>query len=156
MENMTVKQLQDILKNLDLPYTANRKSELIDRIRNATEIKAAKAAKEAEKQAKREAEEAAKKARRERSEQRKQEWYERYEKNQHKQEWYRSAPSLPMSSLDTSFSTLGLNKYAIQDGDVARAFKRLSLLHHPDRGGNTEMQQKITVARDVLLQYGYK
>ncbi len=35
---------------------------------------------------------------------------------------------------------------------VAAAFRALALTHHPDRGGNTELMTKITLARDAALR----
>ena len=36
--------------------------------------------------------------------------------------------------------------HPIKEGDVKRAFRRLSLLHHPDRGGNNQRFQEINEA----------
>ncbi len=151
---MTIKQLQEILKNLDLPISGKRKADLIDRIRNASEIKAARAAKEAAKKAKAEAKakrDAARKARQE-ADDRRNAKYANYTNAPPP----RPSPVVYTSPVDKACAVLGLTRSRIQNGDVNRAFKTLSLKHHPDRGGDTEMQQNITMARDTLLQFGYK
>ena len=40
--------------------------------------------------------------------------------------------------------------HPIKEGDVKRAFRRLSLLHHPDRGGNNQRFQEINEAYTFL------
>lgn len=34
---------------------------------------------------------------------------------------------------------------------ISAAFRRLSMIHHPDRGGETEKFHEITAARDLLI-----
>lgn len=47
------------------------------------------------------------------------------------------------------YSTLGVNKDA-QPEDIKRAYQRLAMRHHPDRGGNAAEFQKIQEAYDTL------
>jgi len=35
---------------------------------------------------------------------------------------------------------------------IIRRYKELAAIHHPDKGGNTEKMQEITVARDIILE----
>ena len=48
-------------------------------------------------------------------------------------------------------SLLGLTD-AHDESDVNEARRRLSVIHHPDRGGDTETMAAINVAVDLLLQ----
>lgn len=63
--------------------------------------------------------------------------------------------SFSSTSLTDAFRFLELTSGNIQPGDVNRAFKRLSLKYHPDKGGTTEQQQKLTQCRELLKNYGY-
>jgi hypothetical protein len=56
------------------------------------------------------------------------------------------------TTLDMAFDALGLSKDATQK-DVTKAFRKLSLKHHPDKGGDTEKFQKISRANDRLEEY---
>jgi len=47
------------------------------------------------------------------------------------------------------YSTLGVNKNATQD-DIRKAYKKQSMQHHPDRGGNEEVFKKINEAYSTL------
>ena len=47
------------------------------------------------------------------------------------------------------YSTLGVTKNASQD-DIRRAYKKMSMQHHPDRGGNEEQFKKINEAYSTL------
>ena len=52
-------------------------------------------------------------------------------------------------NLNEHYETLGVNKNSSQD-EIKKAFRKLSLKHHPDRGGNNEKFQKINAAYEVL------
>ena len=47
------------------------------------------------------------------------------------------------------YSTLGVNKNASPE-ELKRAYRKLAMKHHPDRGGNEDHFKKITEAYDVL------
>ena len=47
------------------------------------------------------------------------------------------------------YATLGLSKSATE-ADIKTAFKKLALLHHPDRGGDTQQFSAINEAYEVL------
>ena len=47
------------------------------------------------------------------------------------------------------YEVLGLTKDASMD-EVKKAYKRLALLHHPDKGGNVEEFRKITDAYEKI------
>lgn len=47
------------------------------------------------------------------------------------------------------YATLGVAKNATQD-EIKRAFRKLASQHHPDKGGDTAVFQKIQAAYDVL------
>lgn len=47
------------------------------------------------------------------------------------------------------YKTLGINKNATQD-EIKRAYRKLAMKHHPDRGGNSEQFKKINEAYDTL------
>ena len=47
------------------------------------------------------------------------------------------------------YSTLGVTKNASQD-DIRKAYKKMSMQHHPDRGGNEEQFKKINEAYSTL------
>lgn len=47
------------------------------------------------------------------------------------------------------YSTLGVDKNASQD-DIKKAYRRLSMKHHPDRGGNDEKFKEICQAYETL------
>lgn len=48
------------------------------------------------------------------------------------------------------YEVLGLTKDASMD-EVKKAYKKLALLHHPDKGGNVEEFRKITEAYDKIV-----
>lgn len=47
------------------------------------------------------------------------------------------------------YKTLGVNKAATQD-DIKRAYKKLVMQHHPDRGGDAEQFKRVTEAYETL------
>jgi curved DNA-binding protein len=47
------------------------------------------------------------------------------------------------------YSTLGVDKNATSD-EIKKAYKRLAMKHHPDRGGDTQLFQNISQAYDTL------
>jgi molecular chaperone DnaJ len=47
------------------------------------------------------------------------------------------------------YKTLGVDKQASAD-DIKRAFRKLAMQHHPDRGGNEAQFKEIQAAYDVL------
>jgi len=50
------------------------------------------------------------------------------------------------------WDVLRIERYKATPDSVNAAFKALALTHHPDRGGNTELMTKITLARDAALR----
>lgn len=51
--------------------------------------------------------------------------------------------------MDDHYTTLGVGKTATQD-EIKTAYRKLASKHHPDRGGDTAVFQKIQAAYDVL------
>jgi curved DNA-binding protein len=47
------------------------------------------------------------------------------------------------------YSTLGVKETATQE-EIKKAYKKLAMKHHPDRGGDTELFQSISQAYDTL------
>ena len=47
------------------------------------------------------------------------------------------------------YSTLGVGKNATDD-DIKKAYRKLAMKHHPDRGGDESTFKKISEAYDVL------
>ena len=57
-----------------------------------------------------------------------------------------------MQKPNDSFTVLGLDSNANME-DVKAAYRKLSMQHHPDKGGNNERFIEITEARDKCLSY---
>lgn len=53
----------------------------------------------------------------------------------------------------THYSTLGINEDASPD-DIKQAYRKLASKHHPDKGGDTAMFQKIQAAYDTIGDEG--
>ena len=54
-------------------------------------------------------------------------------------------------SVDTAKRLLGFDEsYTPSTDDVAKAWKKKALEHHPDRGGDAEMMKQVNIAHDVL------
>lgn len=51
--------------------------------------------------------------------------------------------------MDDHYQTLGVEKTATAD-EIKRAYRKLASQHHPDKGGDTAMFQKVQAAYDVL------
>ena len=101
--------------------------------------------------------------RKEQSEQRKREWEQRQKQNKWEQEqfadffWGRNFNSflfgIKQSQKPTeSYALLGL-KIDAEIGDVKSAYRKLSILHHPDKGGKQDVFISITDAKNKCLSY---
>lgn len=69
--------------------------------------------------------------------------------------WFRMASMFNMFKAPiptASFTVLGLSSDATEE-DVKTAFRKLSLQHHPDKGGNAEKFTEIVEAKNKVLQY---
>ena len=51
--------------------------------------------------------------------------------------------------MSNHYETLGLNENASQD-EIKKKYRKLSLKHHPDRGGDQEKFKEISVAYEIL------
>ena len=51
--------------------------------------------------------------------------------------------------MSTYYDILGVHKTSTQD-EIKQAYKKLAKVHHPDKGGNTELFQKIQTAYETL------
>jgi hypothetical protein len=56
------------------------------------------------------------------------------------------------NNIDNYLSTLGFDKIPVLD-DLNKKYRELVMQHHPDKGGNSEMFQKITEAKNYILRY---
>lgn len=58
---------------------------------------------------------------------------------------------MPQKAVDTTafYDLLGVSKTA-SEGEIRKAYRKLALQHHPDRGGDDEQFKKITRAYEVL------
>ena len=51
--------------------------------------------------------------------------------------------------MESYYDILGVKRDALQE-DIKKAYRKLSMKHHPDRGGNKEIFQKINEAYQTL------
>ena len=56
-----------------------------------------------------------------------------------------------MINTNLYYEILGVNKNSSED-EIKKAYRKQSLKHHPDRGGNNEQFQKINTAYEVLKE----
>ena len=71
--------------------------------------------------------------------------------NQSKQSLEREiALSKPSQERIEAYKTLGL-EFGADSKEVKKAFRKLSPIHHPDKGGNIEIFQKLVHAKELLL-----
>jgi DnaJ family protein A protein 2 len=65
--------------------------------------------------------------------------------------FHHAARGAPQQAVDTSafYDMLGVSKTA-SEGEIKKAYRKLALQHHPDRGGDDEQFKKITRAYEVL------
>ena len=63
-----------------------------------------------------------------------------------------SAPAKPSSPKESHYAVLGVSKTA-SDDEIKRAFRKLILKCHPDKGGNPEEFIKVRDSYDVLKSY---
>lgn len=54
--------------------------------------------------------------------------------------------------MHNPYKTLGIQD-CVPMVDVRRAYRRLALQHHPDRGGSLEMMQAINAAYEQLMKH---
>lgn len=52
--------------------------------------------------------------------------------------------------IETPYEILGVSKTASND-QIKSAFRKLVLIHHPDKGGSAEMFNKVMAAYSVLI-----
>jgi hypothetical protein len=57
-----------------------------------------------------------------------------------------------VKSVVNGFSYLGLTNNASED-QVLKAYRKLSLIHHPDRGGDAIKFTNLTNAKEVCIKY---
>jgi len=63
-----------------------------------------------------------------------------------------SAPAKPCAPTETHYAVLGVSKGA-SDDEIKRAFRKLVLKTHPDKGGSASAFIRITDAHDILNDY---
>ena len=63
-----------------------------------------------------------------------------------------SAPAKPSAPTESHYAVLGVSKTAADD-EIKRAFRKLILKCHPDKGGNPEEFIKVRDSYDVLKSY---
>jgi DnaJ family protein A protein 2 len=63
----------------------------------------------------------------------------------------RGGPRGPAKEVDTKkfYDVLGLSKEATKD-DIKKAYRKLAIVHHPDKGGDTEKFKEISKAYETL------
>jgi DnaJ family protein A protein 2 len=55
-----------------------------------------------------------------------------------------------MSNNDDYYKVLGINNRDVSESDIKKAYRKLALQHHPDRGGDAEKFKEIGEAYEVL------
>ena len=101
--------------------------------------------------------------RREKEAEKKREWEQRKKQREWEQEqfsdffWGQNFFSFLFSQLKSSkpvecFTVLGLSEDATE-ADVKSAYKKLSMLHHPDKGGKQEKFVEITESKNKCLHW---
>jgi hypothetical protein len=53
---------------------------------------------------------------------------------------------------DNAYKLLGITPNIKDEDEINRAFKKLALKHHPDKGGNEENFKKLLEAKETLLK----
>ena len=53
-------------------------------------------------------------------------------------------------SMDNFYNTIGVNETATQD-EIKKAYRKLAIEHHPDKGGDENKFKKISEAYDLSL-----
>ena len=51
--------------------------------------------------------------------------------------------------MENFYQTLGVNENATQD-EIKKAYRKLAVEHHPDKGGNEDTFKKISQAYDTV------
>ena len=51
--------------------------------------------------------------------------------------------------MENFYQTLGVNENATQD-EIKKAYRKLAVEHHPDKGGNEDTFKKISEAYDTI------
>lgn len=57
-----------------------------------------------------------------------------------------------LPSPEAWWKILGLNSEAAHTEDIEKAYKRLAMVHHPDRGGSDQQMSRINAAREAGLK----
>ena len=58
---------------------------------------------------------------------------------------------IPQTGLARHYTTLKL-PFGASEGEVKKAFLKLSMTHHPDKGGDLALYQDMVGARDEILK----